>query len=56
MRYAIVISGVVENVIQWDGVTNWEPPMGAVVLALAEGQECGPGWIWDGIQFTEGLP
>ena len=45
MRYAIIIDGVVSNVIIWDGVCQWSPPVGSLLLALDEGEECGPWWI-----------
>jgi hypothetical protein len=55
-RHAIIVSGVVENVIEWDGKAEWQPPVGSTVVQLDDDQPCGPGWIYDGIQFTEGLP
>lgn len=54
MRWAIVVSGVVENVIIWDGDTNrWQPPMGASVVAIAPGQACSIGWIHANGTFSE---
>lgn len=31
MRYVVIRDGVVENVIIWDGVTDWTPPEGCTV-------------------------
>lgn len=53
MRWAIVIGGVVDNVILWDGLTVWAPPVGSDAIQLSEGQECGIGWTWDGSTFVE---
>lgn len=34
--YAIInSSGVVENIILWDGESNWEPPAGCTAVASA---------------------
>lgn len=52
MRYAIVINGIVDNVIEWDGVTPWTPDQGTVVLA----DQAGPGDLWDGKVFTRLAP
>lgn len=44
MRYAIVTSGVVANVILWDGVEPWE----CVEEAVACPDDAGIGWTYDG--------
>ena len=28
MRYVVIRDGVVENVVIWDGVSDWQPPEG----------------------------
>jgi hypothetical protein len=54
MRWALVVGGVVENIIIWDGDTSrWQPPAGAQVVAVAAGQACSIGWTYDGSTFTE---
>lgn len=54
MRWALVVGGVVENVIIWDGDTSrWQPPSGSEVIAIAEGQACSIGWTYDGNTFAE---
>lgn len=37
-RYAVVIvkSSVVQNVIEWDGVTPWTPPDGCIAVAVSD--------------------
>jgi len=53
-RYAMVedISGIVVNVIEWDGDTsNWQPPAGYTMIEDTEGQ-AGPGYHHDGAKFV----
>lgn len=47
--YAVVKSGVVVNVIVWDGVAEWTPPDGCEMI---ESDEVGVGWAWDGNTFS----
>ena len=47
MRYAILESGVVTNVAEWDGVTPWGPGDQAV-----QSDTAGIGDVYDGIVFT----
>jgi hypothetical protein len=53
MRWAIVIGGVVENIVLWDGSAAWSPEKEAQAVQLTEGQVCGIGWIYDGTTFAE---
>jgi hypothetical protein len=53
MRWAIVIGGIVDNLILWDGGSSWSPPVGSEAIQLAEGQACGIGWQWNGKDFVE---
>jgi len=53
MRWAIVIGGVVDNLVLWDGSASWAPPEGSEAVALADGQACGIGWTYDGTTFAE---
>lgn len=57
-RWAVIINGVIENVCLWDGVVRsdenpsaWEPPEGATMVNV-ENIFCGPGWLYDGTNFT----
>ncbi len=52
-RYAIInTAGRVENVCAWDGDTaKWAPPEGAIAVDI-EGRSVGPGWTYDGQDFT----
>jgi len=50
-RWAVVDGGQVLNVVLWDGMSAWEPAAGTAV-ALPEGSPVGPGWSYDGDEFT----
>lgn len=52
-RYAVVRDGVVENVVVWDGESDWQPPEGTT-LVLSD--EAGPGDTHDGKTFTPPEP
>jgi hypothetical protein len=47
MRHAVIIDGIVANVVIWDGSTPWEPPAGAQLVALAEGEFCSARMAYD---------
>lgn len=51
MNYAVIRNGLVENVVSWDGETDWTPPEGSDVVALHD-RIAGPGWTYDGSTFT----
>lgn len=51
MSYAIIRDGVVENVVEWDGESTWTPPDGTTLQPL-NGSPAGPGWSFDGSEFT----
>lgn len=40
MNYALVNTetGIVENIVVWDGVTEWTPPVGVDVIQLSESE------------------
>lgn len=44
MRYALIVAGIVENVVLWDGVTPWEAEGDAVACS----DEVAIGWTYDG--------
>lgn len=44
--------GVVENVVEWDGESDWNPPEGSVAIMLKPGETTGPGWAYDGDIYT----
>lgn len=50
--YAVVREGVVENVVEWDGESDWNPPEGSVAIMLKPGETTGPGWAYDGDIYT----
>ena len=43
-RYAVIIDGIIDNVVLWDGETSWTSPAGAVLESLADWPEVGIGW------------
>lgn len=48
-RYAMIRGGVVENVVLWDGETDWNP--GADWTVTDCPSEVGPGWTYEGGEF-----
>ena len=40
MRYAIVIDGIVDNLIAWDSNNDWQPPMGSILVHLEDNEWC----------------
>lgn len=53
MRYAVVRDNVVENVVEWDGESDWIAPEGTV---LVQSEEASPGNSYDGKTFTPAAP
>lgn len=55
--YAVlnVETNIVENIILWDGETNWTPPINTYILPL-EGTEAGIGWKFEGGVFVDIRP
>lgn len=51
-RYAIVESGVVSNVVVWDGESDWAAPDDAVAVILQDGAQIEPGYAYDGANFS----
>lgn len=52
MIYALVNgSGLVTNVIEWDGDTPYTPAPGLTAVQVPAGQGVGPGWTYTGGQF-----
>ena len=47
MQYALVKNGIVENMIEWDGVTDYVPGEG-YELIQADNQELMIGYMFDG--------
>lgn len=45
MRYALIRNGYVENVVEWDGETDWSPGPDYDVIDCPD--EVGPGWLYD---------
>lgn len=54
MRYALIKSGIVVNVVEWDGTKSYSLPSG--VTAVAATIDAQPGGTWDGANFTRPAP
>lgn len=50
-RYAILISGTVDNVVLWDGETECAA-IPQTAIALQDDSPVGPGYVYDGATFT----
>lgn len=53
MRYALITSGLVINVIEWDGETEWTTPEDCT---LVQSDTAGPGWTYEEGVFTPPSP
>lgn len=51
MQYALVKNGIVENMIEWDGITEYVPGEG-YELIHTDNQEVMIGYIFDGNKFN----
>lgn len=49
--YAVIRieDNIVDNVVIWDGVTEWQPPANHVLQQLDDHLSGGIGWQWDPI-------
>lgn len=46
MKHAVIRNGIIENIVEWDGVAAWTPPAGTTV-ELTEGLVLDIGWSWN---------
>lgn len=52
-RYAVLVDGVVDNMIEWDGNTEiWSPEHGTDVVAIEEDQVVDIGYSYAGGSFS----
>lgn len=57
MKYAIVLGGVVVNIVEWDGNPNtWQPDIGSQAVKLDAGSTVGAGFLYVGDIFTDTTP
>lgn len=49
-RYAMIKDGMVFNIAEWDGQTEWEPDCDLV--ECPDEYTGGIGWSWNGKKFT----
>lgn len=52
-NYALVKNGIVENVVAWDGVSEYDP---GPEYTLVETAEAAIGWTYDGNAFVPPAP
>lgn len=54
--WAVIIDGVVQNTVVWDGVSDWSAPEGAEVVSLDGFEGVGVGWDYVDGQFVDNRP
>ncbi|MEZ0602968.1 hypothetical protein ACAX43_12555 [Paraburkholderia sp. IW21] len=52
MRFAVIQNGLVSNIIMWDGASTLALPNGATTVQLADTQNVGVNWAYDGAAFS----
>lgn len=50
--YAVVQNGVVTNLVEWDGASDWAPPNGATLVQVHPGQDVTVGSTYSGGVFS----
>ncbi|CAI1595144.1 hypothetical protein [Serratia fonticola] len=56
MIYALVKNNIVQNMILWDGSAPYQLSVGVKAIPVSESDYVGPGFIYDGKQFTPPQP
>jgi len=57
MKYALInADGLVVNGIVWDGETEFDPGEGLTVVKIPDDVRAGPGWTYDGTNWTAPPP
>ena len=51
MIYAIIENGIVQNVVEWDGISQWVPPDGTTLVLIPDGVHTGIGATYSDGQF-----
>ena len=46
MKYALILNGIVQTIIIWDGIAEWSPPPESLLILLNENEECAPCYIY----------
>jgi hypothetical protein len=54
--YAVAANGVVENIVLWDGESEWSPPEGATAVLIPSATEVNIGYAFDGTNFANPEP
>lgn len=51
--YAVVTIGIVTNLAQWDGHSDWTPPDGSEAALIPDDVFVDIGYLWDGQHFAK---
>jgi len=54
MKYAIVIDGKVDNIVEWDGKTDYKPE--GELVKLKDDQVVSIGWAYKDKKFVDPAP
>jgi hypothetical protein len=54
--WAVIDGDTVVNTVVWDGVSDWTPPEGTVLVSLAEHPHVGIGWDFVDGEFVDNRP
>lgn len=46
MQWLLVKNGIIENIVVWDGVTEWTPPDGFELVGYDGDPAAAIGWGW----------
>ncbi|AMO79706.1 hypothetical protein [Obesumbacterium proteus] len=51
-QYAVIESGIVVNIVMWDGASDWAPPDGSEEVKIPAGTIAGIGYTYAAGVFT----
>jgi len=54
--WAVIDGGTVVSCVVWDGVSDWSPPNGTTLVALADHPHVGIGWTYTDGTFIDNRP
>ena len=54
--WAVIDGDTVVNTVVWDGVSDWTPPEGTVLVSLADHPHVGIGWDYVDGEFVDNRP
>lgn len=47
-RYALIVDGIVVNIVLWDGKSDWHPPKGNICIKIDEDT-----FVSEGFKYSE---